>query len=495
MTLRKAVERSELCTLKAGCEVISKSSNDPIIIEYLDRDRVQKSIKAQWLIGADGKTGIIRKHFLEKSAGIRQENGKYRYDGTWIAANLKIDLPTPKSHPSLPFWEHGYSPEDVYDLFWPQGWHFCSPPGLPTATGRFGPREDRTWRHELGVENWNDNMNAEELFWDHLKPMITLSADKTRGIQFAQNIQYPMDCINILRCRPFKFTHKIVNRWYDGRTILIGDAAHVFPPFAGQGIGSGMRDAHQLAWRLAAILHRQSNGSSFSKQILDSWALERRQSVEDAAYISKLSGMLVNNKPAAWLRILLSALEFVENHNIPLLPSMDPAIRIEQRGFTTVQDGFFCKNQRGGARLAQIHMESSRTGKLLLSDTLLQPPRSLFTLFAICKDGDVTKARNEAEAVISSASLSKDLVSTDSIVVLSDKSQGIKNTDNIETFHPASSSRLEEQSIMAEDSEGYFNRLGSTTRFALVRADLFVFSCSRDKKELEAALSSLKSHL
>ena len=70
-------------------------------------------------------------------------------------------------------------------------------------------------------------------------------------------VQYPTDCIRTLRSRPFCFSARSCNKWALGRVILTGDAAHVFPPFGGQGVASGFRDASSLAWRLA-ILSRNS---------------------------------------------------------------------------------------------------------------------------------------------------------------------------------------------------------------------------------------------
>jgi 2-polyprenyl-6-methoxyphenol hydroxylase-like FAD-dependent oxidoreductase len=73
-------------------------------------------------------------------------------------------------------------------------------------------------------------MDTEELLLEDLTPMITRQED-TSGKLLGEDVTFPRNCIEVLRCRPFAFTQKVVNQWFDRRTILIGDAAHVFPPF------------------------------------------------------------------------------------------------------------------------------------------------------------------------------------------------------------------------------------------------------------------------
>jgi 2-polyprenyl-6-methoxyphenol hydroxylase-like FAD-dependent oxidoreductase len=168
-----------------------------VYITYTAADGKAEKLHATWLIGADGKRGVVRKTFLEKIADIRQVHSDYRYEGTWVAANLHITLPTKETHPDFPAWELGMSPNEVYDLFWPKGWHFCSPPGKPTATGRFGPHEQRFWRHEFREDDWDDKMmDAEQSLWEHLTPMISRQSDDN-GRPFPELAIFPRDCIEV----------------------------------------------------------------------------------------------------------------------------------------------------------------------------------------------------------------------------------------------------------------------------------------------------------
>ena len=91
-----------------------------VVVKYKDKEGNICSIRTSYLVGADGKRGIVRKKFLEPE-GIKQEVGLYNHVSTWIAANFEITLPTPATHPDFPLWRVGYSPEQVYYAFWPSG--------------------------------------------------------------------------------------------------------------------------------------------------------------------------------------------------------------------------------------------------------------------------------------------------------------------------------------------------------------------------------------
>lgn len=58
----------------------------------------------------------------------------------------------------------------------------------------------------------------------------------------------------VRRAAVYAFHARVALRWRTGRVLLLGDAAHLAPPFAGQGLGAGLRDAHNVAWKLADVV-------------------------------------------------------------------------------------------------------------------------------------------------------------------------------------------------------------------------------------------------
>src|SRR5207244_6890161 len=84
-----------------------------------------------------------------------------------------------------------------------------------------------------------------------------------------------------------------------GRVVLLGDAAHMMPPFGGQGLNSGLRDAHNLCWKLAMVLHGLA-----SDGLLDTYHEERHRHVAQMIRFSSFLGSIVmsTNKPAAYCR-------------------------------------------------------------------------------------------------------------------------------------------------------------------------------------------------
>jgi 3-(3-hydroxy-phenyl)propionate hydroxylase len=79
--------------------------------------------------------------------------------------------------------------------------------------------------------------------------------------------------VEVERAVVYTFHARTAARWRAGRVLLAGDAAHVMPPFIGQGFSAGARDANNLAWKLDAVL----NGAP--ERLLDSYEAERRPHV------------------------------------------------------------------------------------------------------------------------------------------------------------------------------------------------------------------------
>lgn len=80
-----------------------------------------------------------------------------------------------------------------------------------------------------------------------------------------------VDQVDIYRRRVYDFHAIIADKWQEGRVFLAGDAAHMTPPFAGQGLNSGFRDVSNLSWKLAMVVSGRAHAS-----ILDSYEEERR---------------------------------------------------------------------------------------------------------------------------------------------------------------------------------------------------------------------------
>ncbi|KAI1754704.1 hypothetical protein F4782DRAFT_456780 [Xylaria castorea] len=490
--MRNQLNNSQYCELRCGCAVIGrKQSGTNIVVEYTDAQGQRINIRGSWLIGADGKRGVVRKHFLEPTAGIRQVDSAYKYDGTWVAANLEISLPTPESHPDFPLWKLGYTPAAIYDLFWPIGWHFGSPPGKPLAAGRFGPYESRLWRHEFAQNDWKDTMDAEELLWENLTPMVTRKCDQESRVFSSGEVIYPLDCIKVRRCRPFRFTHKVVNKWFDDRTILIGDAAHVFPPFGGQGIASGLRDAQQLAWRLMLLQRLPNTNRSICDEVLEAWAQERTYSVKLAASLTEFNGQLCNHGDS-WGFWLLRNIDWAMRQ-VPFLPRLpDPFANNEARGFTTVDGGFFSSEHAGGGRLPQVYLSSQQAGPTL-SDSILRPKHTAMTLMVIAGD-DPASDMAQARRALDEAGLNEAVLSYDSIKVICSEPYA-SAAGNMEIFYPTPLEQLSKVGVPIRPlyaPSNIFSRFGPSTKFVILRADFFTFGLAKDCLELARCITYLK---
>lgn len=131
------------------------------------------------------------------------------------------------------------------------------------------------------------------------------------------------DDLNILRAHVYRHQARQAERFVRGRIALVGDAAHLMPPWAGQGLNSGIRDATNLAWKLAAI----ERGVSTST-LLETYHAERHQHARQAIKLSRRFGKVFiprDRKITAARDVLLGGLK-----HLPVLRD-----RFYQKWFTT----------------------------------------------------------------------------------------------------------------------------------------------------------------
>ena len=105
--------------------------------------------------------------------------------------------------------------------------------------------------------------------------------------------------VEIERRVVYTFHARVADKWRKGRVLLAGDAAHLMPPFAGQGMNGGMKDAVNLAWKLVAVVAGKA-----SDEILDTYEIERAQNVRAMVNVSRQLGAVImpTNRTVAAVR-------------------------------------------------------------------------------------------------------------------------------------------------------------------------------------------------
>ncbi len=143
----------------------------------------------------------------------------------------------------------------------------------------------------LDLEETRDHTRDTKVFCDPARPCLSLPGpDGTRRFEFMLHegeiepevtspeftrkllSRHGEEYTPLRRSRVYTFHARMADRWRDGRIFLVGDAAHLAPPFAGQGMNSGMRDAHNLAWKLAAVIQQR-----LGPLLLETYEQERRK--------------------------------------------------------------------------------------------------------------------------------------------------------------------------------------------------------------------------
>ncbi len=146
------------------------------------------------------------------------------------------------------------------------------------------------------------------------------------------------DAVKIERAAVYTFHALLAERWRRGRIFLLGDAAHQMPPFLGQGLCAGIRDAHNLAWKLWMVLNGQAADS-----LLDSYQQERLPHVTAVLRLVRVAGGLIQTRNS-----MLAALRDSLLRAAMALPPVRQRLRQLESAVPDLRNGFFENGQSGG---------------------------------------------------------------------------------------------------------------------------------------------------
>ena len=131
--------------------------------------------------------------------------------------------------------------------------------------------------------------------------------------------------LQLIRVTEYTFRARIADRWRSGSTFLLGDAAHLTPPFIGQGLGAGLRDAMNLAWKLAGIRH-----GGLPPTVLESYEQERRPHARHMISLARNMGLAMTaggEAGAALRRLIVPRLHLIPGMRTKVIDSETPALR------------------------------------------------------------------------------------------------------------------------------------------------------------------------
>ncbi|UFS59805.1 FAD-dependent monooxygenase [Subtercola endophyticus] len=220
--LYSAVERDDAIQLRLATEVTGLSQGEDGVRLELRSDGVDQSLCAAYVVGADGGRSTIR-----AAAGIGMTGRALRDD--WLVVDTVGDTHRER-----------------------HGMHY----GIPERPMVIVPGLAGRCRYEFRLfagEGVAGERPEFSLIAKLLSPHRTIHENE------------------IERAVVYRFNALNADTYRSGRLMLAGDAAHMMPPFAGQGLNSGIRDVENLAWKLAAVIQGQ-----MPEQILDSYTDERR---------------------------------------------------------------------------------------------------------------------------------------------------------------------------------------------------------------------------
>lgn len=235
--LRAQVARCERIDVFLGREVTAiEQGPDGAVL----RDREGGTgLRASYVIGCDGASSFVR-----RTLGIAWQS--LGYDQDWLVVDILM-----KPEARLPL----------------ETMQVCDPARLVTYVCVKDP--NRRWEFQLLEGETAEEMLQPERIEALLRPWL------------------PPAHYTLRRSAVYQFHAATASHWQEGRVFLAGDAAHQTPPFLGQGLNAGFRDAVNLGWKIPLVL-----GGQCGERLLGSYATERdahaRDLVEWAVAVGKL---------------------------------------------------------------------------------------------------------------------------------------------------------------------------------------------------------------
>jgi 3-(3-hydroxy-phenyl)propionate hydroxylase len=254
--LRTRLSELPNARLIGGVEVLSVTRGDarPGSVRYREiSSGSERVVTADAVLGCDGANSVVR-----DAIGSRYED--LGFEQRWLVIDAECAEPL-----------------DVYDGVQ----QVCDP--QRTATFMMVTPGRYRWEFRLAAREQPDDL-TDDVVLRLIQPWLG---------------DAPPASVSVIRRSWYTFRGAVATTWRDGRVFLLGDAAHLTPPFIGQGMCAGIRDAANLTWKLAAVL----NGAA-EDRLLDTYEAERRPYAKRVIQMAIGIGWIMTGGSArtCWLR-------------------------------------------------------------------------------------------------------------------------------------------------------------------------------------------------
>ncbi|EZI27449.1 bifunctional 3-(3-hydroxy-phenyl)propionate/3-hydroxycinnamic acid hydroxylase [Pseudomonas extremaustralis] len=240
-----------------------EQSDSAVVLDLKDQHGRSERLNARYLIGCDGGNSLVRRSLDISFEGKTAPN-------QWIVVDIANDpLATP----------HVY---------------LCCDPVRPYVSAAL----------PHGVRRFEFMVMPGETETELSKP------ENLRRL-LSKVLPNP-DRIELIRSRVYTHNARLAGRFRQGRVLLAGDAAHIMPVWQGQGYNSGMRDALNLAWKLALVIKGLA-----ADNLLDSYEQERRDHAKAMINLSVLAGHVLA-PPKRWQGTLRDGVSWLLNYLPPV---------------------------------------------------------------------------------------------------------------------------------------------------------------------------------